>query len=140
MHVVQSLFNSAAYAHGVVDEQMRGQHYVRSKEAFLRAFKSAFVSLQILLTVHRLVKRFGDHLHTITWRVIVLILTDVGAALLQATEKHQHWTLLNECLDHMQALYAEHKYDGNAQLLHALVQKVHAQRTDGCLTELIKFQ
>ncbi|XP_024115248.1 tuberin isoform X3 [Oryzias melastigma] len=109
--------------------------------SFYKAMSSAneVVSYEIVLSITRLIKKYGKELQVVTWDILLSIIErllqqiqTIGSAELKA--------IVYELLTTVEELYEQNCYHGSAEKFFSLVEKCADKRPDASVLTLISYR
>uniref|UniRef100_A0A3P9K8F0 TSC complex subunit 2 n=1 Tax=Oryzias latipes TaxID=8090 RepID=A0A3P9K8F0_ORYLA len=109
--------------------------------SFYKAMSSAneVVSYEIVLSITRLIKKYGKELQVVTWDILLSIIErllqqiqTIGSAELKA--------IVYELLTTVEELYEQNSYHGSAEKFFSLVEKCADKRPDASVLTLISYR
>ena len=108
---------------------------------------SLSVTYEVLISIRRLVEKYGKELQHLSWNGILEILDDIrksdGQTELSESEERldeRVRELFHLILDSMEALAERNTYSGNPGQLYALIESCSAQRSETSILRLLTFR
>uniref|UniRef100_A0A8C9SA23 Tuberin n=1 Tax=Scleropages formosus TaxID=113540 RepID=A0A8C9SA23_SCLFO len=97
------------------------------------------VSYEIVLSVTRLIKKYGRELQVVTWDILLRIIERLLQQI-QTTGSHELKTIVHELLTTVEELYEQNGYHGSSERFFALVEKCSDKRPESSVLTLISYR
>ncbi|XP_060755118.1 tuberin isoform X2 [Neoarius graeffei] len=109
--------------------------------SFYKAMNCAneVVSYEIVLSITRLIKKYGKELQVVTWDILLAIIERLLQQI-QSTGSPELKTIVFELLSTVEELYEQNDYHGSTERFFSLVEKCAEKRPDASVLTLISYR
>ncbi|XP_036393282.1 tuberin isoform X1 [Megalops cyprinoides] len=97
------------------------------------------VSYEIVLSVTRLIKKYGKELQVVTWDTLLNIIEKLLQHI-QTTGSHELKTIVHELLTTVEELYEQNGYHGSSERFFCLIEKCSDKRPESSVLTLISYR
>uniref|UniRef100_A0A674JBV4 Tuberin n=1 Tax=Terrapene triunguis TaxID=2587831 RepID=A0A674JBV4_9SAUR len=106
--------------------------------SFLKAMTcpNAVVSYEIVLSITRLIKKYGKELQAVTWDILL----DIVERLLQQLQNQDLKSIVHALLTTVEELYDQNEFHGSEERYFELVERCADQRPESSLLNLITYK
>ncbi|KAM4632290.1 tuberin isoform 2-T2 [Discoglossus pictus] len=109
--------------------------------SFLKAMTcpNAVVSYEIVLSINRLIKKYGKELQAVTWDILMDIIERLFQQL-KVLRSHELKTVVHDLLTSVEELYNQNEFHGNEERFFELVERTSDERPKESVVNLITYR
>ncbi|KAJ8383689.1 hypothetical protein AAFF_G00215310 [Aldrovandia affinis] len=97
------------------------------------------VSYEIVLSITRLIKKYGKELQVVTWDILLNIIERLLQQI-QTIGSHELKTIVHELLTTVEELYEQNGYHGSSERFFSLIEKCSDKRPESSVLTLISYR
>ncbi|XP_048871458.1 tuberin isoform X1 [Brienomyrus brachyistius] len=97
------------------------------------------VSYEIVLSITRLIKKYGRELQVVTWDILLSIIEHLLQQV-QMIASHELKTIVHELLTTVEELYEQNGYHGSSERFFSLIEKCADKRSESSVMTLISYR